>query len=121
MAIGPAAIDTQDQFISIKRDNDILSESIARILLTEPNERLNNPTFGSTLRRYLFNLDNGLFEEDIKSEIYDAITKWESRVKIIDIVIKETNDNHKIAVEVYLRNIISEEEFTVQINEDGLV
>jgi phage baseplate assembly protein W len=78
------AIYTND-FFTIKEDEDAIKESISRILVTLPGERVNNPTFGSKVREFIFQLDV-ILEEDITSEIQSAVTRWEPRVTIENII-----------------------------------
>ena len=116
MAKGPGTRNNQSDFFEIKRGNAILQESITRILLTTPGERINNPTFGSRLKQYLFDLDN-ILEESIKEEISLAITRFEPRVRINNIFIEKKNPNqpHKIGVIISLTNLLTLEEFDTTI------
>jgi phage baseplate assembly protein W len=70
----------------VKQDLDLLEESITRILLTVPGERVGNVNFGSRLQNYLFDL-SAVFIEEARSDIYSAINKWEPRVNVTNITI----------------------------------
>lgn len=73
-------------FLVIKEDEELLKESITRILLTSPGERVNNPNFGCKLKEFLFDFDVYILE-DIKYEIRKAIERWEPRVTVSNITI----------------------------------
>lgn len=64
-------------------------DSIKQILLTEQGERVMRPDFGTHLRRKLFeNINKGLVS-DIQKEILSALTKWESRIQVQTIDVRQ--------------------------------
>ena len=71
-------------FPIIAEDETAVKENITRILLTLPGERVNNPTFGSNLRTFLFEIES-VMREDVEGEIRRAITRWEPRITIDEI------------------------------------
>ena len=71
-------------FLEIKEDESAIKENISRILTTLPGERVNNPTFGSKIREYLFQIDV-ILQEEIEGEIYKSIRLWEPRVTISNV------------------------------------
>ena len=73
----------EDTFTTFE-DLSVYGESIARILLTSPGERVSNPAFGSRLKDYLFELDH-VMQEEVDSEIRKSIARWEPRVNLIKI------------------------------------
>lgn len=75
-------------FITIKSEKDLITESIKRILLTLPGERVGNLEFGSRLREYLFDFDNVLLE-DLEQVISSSIIKWEPRVIIQSVKVSK--------------------------------
>jgi phage baseplate assembly protein W len=79
-------------FLVVQEDEDVIQENISRILLTSPGERVNNPTFGSLFKQYIFAQDVVMMEE-IKSEAYKSISRWEPRLAISNIVTEQINDN----------------------------
>lgn len=78
-------------FLAIKEDEDLLKESVIRILLTSPGERVNNPNFGCKLKEFLFEFDVYILE-DIKYEIRKSIERWEPHVTVSNIVITKKED-----------------------------
>ena len=109
---GPGCYD--NDFYSIKSDIDLLKESIARILLTSPGERVNNPNFGSKLKTMLFDVDVYLME-DISQEIARSIQKWEPRVNIIETLV-EKMDEYTISVKLTVQSKTDSEIFNVNAN-----
>lgn len=79
------------EFISVKRDRDLIRENILRVLLTSPGERINS-NFGCKLKDYLFEQSNVLIQE-IEDEIRKSITQWEPRVVVRSIQVSEAEKN----------------------------
>lgn len=61
-----------------------IHQSILNILSTSPGERLFLPDFGVGLRKYLFRFPTRDTEQDLMDRIISQVTKWETRVKIIE-------------------------------------
>ena len=81
-----------EDFFVIKKDQDLIKENITRILLTAPGERVNNSDFGSPLKDYLFEQES-VVRNDISDRIKSSIERWEPRVKVNDLRLKETTLN----------------------------
>ena len=90
-----------------------LQESIARILLTAPKERVGNPSFGCRLKEFLFDLETYLIEE-IQLEIIRALNKWEPRVVVQNITITKGEDPNKFFVNVLLLSKVDYTRFTYE-------
>jgi len=95
-------------FLIIKREKELISESITRIIMTNPGERVGQPFFGVGLRRMLFNQITEEFLTSLEEIIRDQIAQYEPRVKIIDVKLLEKTDENKIAVELQF-NMLDEE------------
>jgi len=105
----PTFYDTD--FLVIDEDIDVLRESVKRIIMTSPGERVNNPLFGCKLKRYLFDFETYL-EEDIKGEILNSITRWEPRVEVTSILItKESDFRFSVIIDCQKKN--SAETFSI--------
>jgi len=78
---------------------DNIRESIGLILRTRPGERLMLPEFGCALERYLFEPNTISTLRLIQEEVKRAISRWEPRVRLDDIVV-ETNARDVRVVDV---------------------
>ncbi len=78
---------------------DNIRESIGLILRTRPGERLMLPEFGCSLERYLFEPNTISTLRLIQEEVKRAISRWEPRVRLDDIVV-ETNAKDVRVVDV---------------------
>jgi uncharacterized protein len=74
-------------------------ESIRIILLTKPGERLMRPDFGCGLNLYLFEPNSVSTLRLIQEEVKQAITHWEPRVTLNDVVVA-TNPADARAVDI---------------------
>jgi len=72
-------------FLTVKDDDALIAESITRILMTIPNERVGRPDFGCNLRKLLFESTEDIFVADVKRMIANAIDEFEPRVNLQNI------------------------------------
>ena len=98
-------------FFKRKTNNDLIKESITRILLTSKGERVNNPEFGSNLQSFLFS--HADFEE-IEQDIKESLKRWEPRAALQNIYTRRTSPN-SINIFLSLFNRETTEEFTYEV------
>ena len=74
--------------IVVSKDASAIKQAIVNLLLTNKGERLMNPTYGSDIRKYLFEpLDFGT-AGTIKDEIVRTLRNYEPRVTIDECVVE---------------------------------
>jgi phage baseplate assembly protein W len=91
-------------------DSKAIKADLLHLILTNKGERLYLPEFGTNLRSYLFNQYDGITEEEIKSEISEAVKKYLPNLKINSVIIEEAPQNQYGAV-VRLDYTITEDVF----------
>jgi hypothetical protein len=64
--------------------NQIKSDLLC-LLLTEPGERVMLPEFGTNLRKFIFEPNDSVIVDQVKSEISRAISLWEPRIAVTNI------------------------------------
>lgn len=79
---------------------DVLNDSIFTILSTYVGERVHRPTFGSFLKRLIFEPLNRATAFRVQSEIRRAISQWEKRVTVQTILFAIDNNTNTIKVHV---------------------
>lgn len=80
--------------VSRYTDEDAIKESIKNLLLTDQGERLFNPTFGSNIRKMLF--ENILYPETkyiLNETISTTIRNFEPRCNLISVNISDMMDD----------------------------
>jgi len=70
-------------------DSKAIKADLIHLILTNKGERLYLPDFGTNLRKYLFNPYDGITEDEIKSEISEAVKKYIPNLKINSITFEE--------------------------------
>jgi phage baseplate assembly protein W len=73
---------------------DAVKNNLINYLLTNPGERLENPTFGAGLREYIFNEINSENFDFIKENLQDKIDQNFDNVEILSIDVgRNVNEN----------------------------
>jgi len=75
-----------------------IRENIEIILRTEERERLNLPTFGGGLRRFLFEPNTVTTRFQIQDRITRALQQWEPRVIVSSVEVEEDPRDPQSAV-----------------------
>lgn len=75
-----------------------IRENIEIILRTEERERLNLPTFGGGLRRFLFEPNTVTTRFQIQDRITRALQQWEPRVLVSSVEVEEDANDPQSAV-----------------------
>jgi hypothetical protein len=66
-----------------------IREAIQIILQTEEKERLNLPTFGAGLQKFLFEPNTVVTQTQIKDRITKALQLWEPRISLVDVEVDQ--------------------------------
>ncbi|MFL6107555.1 MAG: GPW/gp25 family protein [Marmoricola sp.] len=76
-------------------------ECICTILRTRPGERVELPTFGCGLDRYLYEPNNVATLRLISEDVKNSLTRWEPRVRLDDVT-TSVNQADSRAVDVVI-------------------
>ena len=79
---------------------DAIKNNLINFLLTNPGERVENPTFGAGLREYIFNQINLDSFDFIKEDIQQKISKNFNNVNVEQVQIVETEDANTIRISI---------------------
>lgn len=71
---------------------ELIRQSVATILDTEPGERLMLPSFGCGLRRYLMEPNTTLTRSSMAADISDALAEWEPRITLVNVAVTPGED-----------------------------
>ena len=89
--------------VVVSKDASAIKQAIVNLLLTNKGERLMNPTYGSDIRKYLFEpLDYGT-SYLIKGNIQSTIDEFEPRISVLRISCKPNYDDNGFDVEMTYR------------------
>lgn len=77
-----------------------LRSSMVQIIMTMPGERVMRPNFGCTLRRMLFEQGGPQLPPIAAGAVRDALSKFEPRVRVLDVKAKLRNDGQALFISV---------------------
>lgn len=84
-------------------DAAAITNSLQNLFNTAPGQRFLFPEYGMDLKPYLFNPITEQAGDALGSEIFAAISTWEQRVRVINVIVNLNPDNNE-----YIINIIIE-------------
>ena len=71
---------------------DQIKSDMLCLLLTNPGEMVMNPTFGTPLRKLIFEQNDAALRLKAKNMITNSIKRWEPRIAVKNIEVKSTVD-----------------------------
>lgn len=80
--------------IKVNRDVDAIFGSLRNIFTYTPGERMLKPDFGIDIHKLLYEPMNDKTAQSIGMLVYNAITKWEKRIKITNINVNPDYDDN---------------------------
>ena len=80
--------------------NQIKSDLLA-LLLTEPGERVMLPSFGTPLKKFMFEPNDPTLVENVRNAIIDSIRTWEPRIQVTDIQVTNSASEIKDSLSPY--------------------
>ncbi len=115
----PIRIDANGGIALVSREHEI-QEAIRVIVSTAPGERPMRPDFGCRIHDFVFSPSDGATAAAISAEVTSALTRWEHRIDVDDVVVlftaedpsvlyidihyrlKHTNDRHNLVFPFYV-------------------
>jgi hypothetical protein len=115
----PIRIDANGGIALVSREHEI-QEAIRVIVSTSPGERPMRPDFGCRIHDFVFAPTDGATAAAISAEVTSALTRWEHRIDVDDVVVlftaedpsvlyidihyrlKQTNDRHNLVFPFYV-------------------
>jgi len=84
-----------------KTDNTAIKADIMHLILTNKGERLYLPDFGTNLRKFIFEPNDGATHTQMRDEIADAVKRYLPNVTIDDVIIEQLeNEDHAASVQI---------------------
>jgi phage baseplate assembly protein W len=87
-----------DGSIAWSSGEDNIREAIRIVLMTEPGERLNLPSFGAGLGRFLFEPNTASTHTLIAERIQTALQRWEPRVRVEAVEVRADASDPQAAI-----------------------
>lgn len=96
-------------------DVDAVKQSVKNIVLTMLGERPYKPLFGGNINAYLFKNADAFTEYEISKKTREAITNWEPRVNLNDVVVDANPDSNSISVKIVFRLADVKDPITINV------
>src|SRR5574343_1227410 len=92
--------------LPMQADERLIKNDLLQLLMTIPGERVMRPELGTTLRMSTFEPSDDALVDQTRESILTAITKYETRVVVNNLIVQREQDEHTISVELYCRAIL---------------
>ena len=102
--------------IPLKYDKDAVKQAIIDILLTRVGEREFMPNYGSTLYWILFENMGVITQIRIRNAIEDALTNWEPRIRINEILVEKNGTTWNIELDYTVIRIDQNDTLNMTLN-----
>ena len=81
-------------------NEEAVKKALRNLLLTDKGERLYQPKIGADLKNLLFENMSPITADLLKDKIREAITTYESRVRILDIIVipNDANNSYEVGI-----------------------
>ncbi len=93
---------TLKTFVAEKTDNEVLTSSVLWILMTRLGERVMLPEFGSDIPNQLFEPNDDITVDIIRTAVREAVERWDGRIEFHQVDISQ--NEHLISVRVEYKN-----------------
>tara|TARA_Y100000593_G_scaffold54477_1_gene101826 strand:- start:830 stop:1249 length:420 start_codon:yes stop_codon:yes gene_type:complete len=101
-------------FNSSYTTKDQVKSNLLNVLLTDPGERVMEPTFGIGVKRLLF--EQNINEDDLKSRINDQVNVYIPEIEIINLTTKFISDDHTLFIRLTYKFILDNSLDAIQLN-----
>lgn len=98
-------------------DAILIESSLRMILLTEKGERVMNPDFGVSLRRFVFSPNTADLESDVRQEITQAVARYEPRATLQDLSL--SRQGRQLDVQADFTTTIDQNTLTITLGLSG--
>ena len=114
-AIGVAfPFDSPGVFRQSFKEKDAIKSNLINLLLTEPGERIMEPTFGLGLKNKLF--ENNINVEELKINIGDKINQFIPQINLVNVDAQLIENSHTLMIQISYRITSSGEQDAIEVN-----
>ncbi len=89
--------------ITKKLDEEAIKASVKNLIMTKNYERPFHPEIGCQVHSLLFENFTPVTRRVMQSSIAEVIRKFEPRVELLEVRVKEDSDNNEIWLDIYFR------------------
>jgi phage baseplate assembly protein W len=96
--VNPFTLDINKRF-----DEDAIKDSVKNLIQTKNYERPFHPEIGCQIFSLLFEPFTDITKNIMRRTIFDVIEKFEPRVTVTDVIIKDDVDDNQINIEIFFK------------------
>tara|TARA_B100000035_G_C20645936_1_gene398767 strand:- start:151 stop:570 length:420 start_codon:yes stop_codon:yes gene_type:complete len=93
---------------------DQVKSNLLNVLLTDPGERIMEPTFGIGVKRLLF--EQNINEDDLKERINSQVNIYIPEIEIIKLTTKFVADDHTLFIRLTYKFVLDNTLDAIQLN-----
>ncbi len=105
-----------DNDVFKKQNAAAVKQSVKNILMTNYMEKPFQPFFGGNMSDFLFELNDGIEDEEVEERIQSAIVTYEPRAEVLDVKVISNPDNYDISATVTFKVVSTSEEVTLNLS-----
>ena len=96
-------------------NNAAVARAVKNLILTNKGERPYQPMLGSDVTRQLFELNDGLVENNLQEAIELVIQNYEPRAELESVFVDANNDQHLVTVDITFRVVNQIDPITINV------
>jgi len=96
-------------------DADLVKQSLLQIVMTARGERVMRPEFGCNAHRFVFENNDDLLGELIRTEVAAVVGRFEPRVVLQDVLVERNEETGMVAVTLIYVLVATREQDSVEI------
>ena len=99
-----------------KQNAAAVKQSVKNILMTNYTEKPFQPFFGGNLNDFLFELNDGIEDEEVEDRIEETLRTYEPRAEVLDVKVISNPDNNEISATVTFKVVSTSEVVTLNLS-----
>ena len=99
-----------------KQNAAAVKQSVKNILMTNYTEKPFQPFFGGNLNDFLFELNDGIEDEEVEDRIEESLRTYEPRAEVLEVKVISNPDNYEISATVTFKVVSTSEVVTLNLS-----
>ena len=99
-----------------KQNAAAVKQSVKNILMTNYTEKPFQPFFGGNLNDFLFELNDGIDDEEVEDRIEESLRTYEPRAEVLEVKVISNPDNYEISATVTFKFVSTSEVVTLNLS-----
>jgi phage baseplate assembly protein W len=101
---------------NLNSDLYILESSVKMLLLTAKGDRVMEPTYGTNIRKILFEMNIKGVDSLVKEEVVSALALWEPRLEVVGVAVNRDSNNRSAELNIVLVSKLNKQAFETSVS-----